>query len=90
MNRTAKSHPPTHGTPSLEDLAALGSGHLAYVKPIMSEEAARLYPQARAIRPGVQLFTLHAADGTPIMIADSEEGAVANAWEHELVPLALH
>lgn len=85
MNRTVKPY-----VPSPEALAALGAGHLAYVKPIMSEDAARLYPQAREIQPGIQLFTLHAADGTPIMIADLAEVAVANAWENELVPLALH
>ena len=85
MNRTTKTYAPTP-----EALAALGAGHLAYIKPIMSEDAARLYPQAREIKPGIQLFTLHAADGTPIMIADSAEVAVANAWENELVPLALH
>lgn len=85
MNRTAKFY-----TPTPEALAALGAGHLAYVKPIMSQDAARLYPQAREIQPGIQLFTLHAADGTPIMLADSAETALANAWENELVPVSLH
>jgi hypothetical protein len=76
--------------PTPEHLAALGAGQLAYVKPIMSEDAAKLYPQVGAIRPGVKLFTLHAADGTPIMIADSAEVAMANALENELVTVALH
>jgi hypothetical protein len=76
--------------PTPEMLAALGAGSIAYVKPIMSEDAAKLYPQVDGIRPGIQLFTLTAADGTPIMIADSAEVAVANAWENELVPVALH
>jgi hypothetical protein len=76
--------------PTPESLAALGAGEIAYVKPIMSEDAARLYPQVGSIQPGVQLFTLNAADGTPIMIADSAELAMANARENELVPLAVH
>jgi len=76
--------------PTAETLAALGAGQIAYVKPIMSEEAARLYPQVGDIKPGIKLFTLTAADGTPIMIADSAETAVANAWENELVPVAVH
>jgi len=76
--------------PTPETLAALGSGQIAYVKPIMSEDAARLYPQVGDIKPGIKLFTLTAADGTPIMIADSAEVAVANAWENELVPVAVH
>lgn len=73
-----------------EALAELGSGHLAYVKPIMSEDAALLYPGAEDLRPGLKLFTLHAADGTPIMLSDSHEAVMANAWEHELIPVAVH
>ena len=76
--------------PTPEMLAALGAGHVAYVKPIMSEDAMRLYPQLGEIRPGLKLFTLNAADGTPIMISDTAEAAVANAWEQELVPVSLH
>jgi hypothetical protein len=76
--------------PTPEMLAALGAGHVAYVKPIMSEDAVKLYPQLGEVRPGLKLFTLNAADGTPIMIADSAEGAVASAWQNELVPVSLH
>jgi len=85
MTRNEKNPVPTP-----EMLAALGAGQVAYVKPISSEEAMRLYPQVGSIKPGVRLFTLNAADGTPIMIADSAATAVANAWENELVPVALH
>ena len=76
--------------PTPEMLATLGAGHVAYVKEIMSEDAMKLYPQLGEIRPGMKLFTLNAADGTPIMISDSAEGAVANAWQNELVPVSLH
>jgi hypothetical protein len=80
----------TTDTPTPEMLAALGAGHIAYVRPIMSEDAMKLYPQVGSIRPGIKLFTLNAADGTPIMIADSAEAALANAWQNELVPVAVH
>ena len=85
MTRNEKTPVPTTEMP-----AALGAGEVAYVKPIMSEDAMRLYPQVGSIKPGVRLFTLNAADGTPIMIADSAATAVANAWENELTPVALH
>ena len=85
MTRNEKTPVPTP-----EMLAALGAGQVAYVKPIMSEDAMKLYPQVGAIRPGIRLFTLNAADGTPIMIADSAATAMANAWENELVPVSLH
>ena len=75
---------------SLEALATLGEGHLAYIKQIRSEDVASLFPQAPEIAPGVTLFALHAADGTPIMLTDSREAAVANAWSNELQTVSLH
>lgn len=75
---------------SPEALAALGGGELAYVRTIRSEDVQRLFPQAPEIAPGLTLFTLHAADGTPIMLTDSREAALANASEHELTTVSLH
>ena len=57
-------------------LAHLGDGRLAYVKTIRSEDVAQMFPQAPRIEPGIKLFALHAADGTPIMLTDSREAAV--------------
>ncbi len=73
-----------------EALAHLGDGRLAYVKAIRSEDVADLFPQAPAIAPGVKLFALHAADGTPIMVTDTRESALANAWSHELEAVSVH
>jgi hypothetical protein len=75
---------------SPEALADLGGGRIAYVKAIRSEDVATLFPQAPQVAPGLQLFALHAADGTPIMITDSREAAVANAWSHELEAVSVH
>ena len=75
---------------SPEALAALGGGKIAYVKPITPEDVKRLFPQAPQLEPGSQLFALHGADGTPIVITDSRESAVANAWSHELEPVSVH
>jgi hypothetical protein len=73
-----------------QEFAHLGDGAIAYVKTIRSEDAQRLFPQAPAIRPGLQLFALLAADGTPIMLTDSKDAAIANAWEHELQTVSVH
>ena len=75
---------------SPEALAGLGGGKIAYVKPITMDDVKRLFPQAPKLEPGTQLFALHAADGTPIVITDSRESAVANAWSHELEPVSVH
>lgn len=75
---------------SPEALAHLGDGKIAYVKVIRSEDVPALFPQAPEIAPGMQLFALHAADGTPIMLTDSREAAVANAWSNELQAVSVH
>jgi hypothetical protein len=77
-------------TVSPEALAHFGDGRIAYVKPIRSEDVAKLFPQAPEIAPGMQLYALHAADGTPIMLTDSREAAVANAWSQELEAVSVH
>lgn len=77
-------------TLSPQEFAHLGDGAIAYVKTIMSEEACRLFPQAPAIRPGLRLFALLGADGTPIMLTDSKDAALANAWEHQLETVSVH
>ena len=75
---------------SLETLASLGEGQIAYVKQIRSEDVPDLFPQAPTVAPGLKLFALHAADGTPILLTDSREAAVANAWSNELQTVSVH
>ncbi|HEX2727212.1 MAG TPA: DUF1150 domain-containing protein [Beijerinckiaceae bacterium] len=75
---------------SPSDLAALGEGEVAYVKPMQSDEVQRLFPQAPAMDPGLQLFALLSANGTPILLTDSRDAAVANAWAHDLQTVSLH
>ncbi len=73
-----------------EAFAVLGGGQVAYVREIKSEEVKTLFPQAPMIAPGTKLYSLHAADGTPIIVTDSREAALANAREHELDTVSLH
>ena len=75
---------------SPETLATLGEGHIAYVKQIRSEDVPGLFPEAPKIAPGLKLFALHAADGTPIMLTDSREAAIANAVSQELETVSVH
>jgi hypothetical protein len=88
MNRNANTFNDTMISP--EGLALLGGGKIAYVKSIRSEDVPALFPQAPQIAPGLELFALHAADGTPIMLTDSREAAVANAWSQELETVSVH
>ena len=75
---------------SPEALAQLGDGEIAYVKTIRSEDVHTLFPQVPEIEPCLQLFALHAADGTPIMLTDSREAAIANAASQQLEMVSVH
>jgi hypothetical protein len=89
-NRPANDTAPGHPLMTEQAFAILGGGKIAYVKTIRSEDVHELYPQAPEMQPGLRLFALHAADGTPIMLTDSREAAVANAVTNELEPVSVH
>lgn len=72
------------------ELARLGEGHVAYVKPMRSDEVRRLFPQAPDLAPDLELFALLSASGTPILLTDSRETAIANAFAHDLATVSLH
>jgi hypothetical protein len=82
----------TENNPAItqDALARLGGGRIAYVRPISSEEVHALFPQVPEIAPGLKLFALLSADGTPIMLTDTREAAVANAWSNELETVSVH
>lgn len=81
-----------HAEPVLDvsELASLGLGEMAYVKPMEADEVARLFPQAPKLQPGMQLFALVSASGEPILVTDNRDAAVANAWAHDLTTVSLH
>lgn len=83
---------PESRTPGLtpEQFAHLGDGAIAYVRSMRSEDVTRLFPQAPEIGPGLTVFALLSADGSPIVLADTKEGALANAWENKLMTVSLH
>jgi hypothetical protein len=78
------------GPISPDELASIGGGQLAYVKTMTSDELHEFFPQAPELQSGLKLFALLAADGTPILVTDTREAALANAWENKLQTVSLH
>jgi len=76
--------------PSQRELARLGGGEVAYIRVLTSEEAQRLYPAVEGLPPGVNLFALHAADGTPIALTDSRQAALSHAMGDKLEVISVH
>ncbi|MCL2427997.1 MAG: DUF1150 domain-containing protein [Alphaproteobacteria bacterium] len=61
---------------SQQQLAQLGVSQIAYVRPIETSN-------------GVA-FAIHAADGTPMALADNQEVAIAAIRQHEMMPALVH
>lgn len=59
-----------HITP--EQLAGLGVSQIAYVKPVLLN--------------GARAWAIHAADGTPMAMADSADVAMAAVTQQEMMP----
>jgi len=63
---------------------------LVYVRSLRSEDVADFCPEAPLLAPGQWVFVLYASDGTPILVTDTRESAIANAESEELETVSLH
>ena len=75
---------------SMRELAKLGDGKVAYIKVMTYDEAQELFPTIEEMPTGADLFSLHAADGTPLLITDSKLSAVGHAIGDELEIAQVH
>jgi len=75
---------------SMSELARLGGGKVAYIKVMTHDEARELFPAVENLPTGIDLFALHAADGTPLILTDSRQAAVGHAMGDELEVASVH
>ena len=73
-----------------EEFADLGAGEWAYIKPLTSEQAKAAFPSVDDLPPGVALYALLAADGTPLVLTDDEGTAISHAISDDLEIAQLH
>lgn len=86
--KSDRKHPPT---PMSEvELARLGGGQVAYIKIMSSAEAKAMFPAVQGLPQGINLYSVHAADGTPLALTDSMSAAISHAMGDELEIATLH
>jgi hypothetical protein len=86
-----KSEPmPVPPVMSMSELAQLGGGKVAYIKIMTPDEAKEMFPAIEGLPTGINLFALHAADGTPLALTDSRQAAVGHAMGDELEIAGVH
>lgn len=72
------------------ELARLGGGQVAYIKTLTPGDAQRMFPAVEGLPAGINLFSLHAADGTPIALTDTLQAAIGHAQEGDLAIASVH
>ena len=91
---TRQTEPPAdHGgiaDPVIATGGQLGGGQVAYMRPLNGSEVQSLFPDAPQLSAEHKLWALLSADGTPIMLADSREAVIANAYENQLHMVTVH
>jgi hypothetical protein len=75
---------------SMSELAQLGGGKVAYIKVMTTDQAKQMFPAVEGIPAGIDLFALHAADGTPLALTDCRQAALGHAMGDELEIASLH
>lgn len=88
--RSRKAQPVVAPVMSEIELARLGGGQVAYIKTLSSDEALRMFPAIEDLPHGINLFALHAADGTPIALTDTRQAALSHAMDGELEIASVH
>jgi hypothetical protein len=73
-----------------KELATLGGGVVAYIKTLTSDEASRMFPAIEGLPQGINLFSLHAADGTPLALTDTRQAAIGHAIDDDLQIASVH
>jgi hypothetical protein len=90
MNQEAKFPAVLPRAMTAADLASLGSGEIAYIRPLKALDVKKLFPQLTGIPEGIDLFAVYTADGTPMALTDTLNAAIANVRENDLSPVQVH
>jgi hypothetical protein len=72
------------------EFAHLGAGKLGYIRKMRSEDVSRVFPEAPELNPGLDLWALFGADGTPILLTDNRSSTFFKAAEDDLTTVSLH
>ena len=75
---------------STNELASIGEGHVAYLRRMSSDDIRAKFPSAQSSQPGLDLWALFSADGTPLAVSDDRGSILASATENQLLTVSTH
>jgi len=80
----------TTTTITQNQLASIGEGHIAYLRRMSSDEMRQRFPAAKQIQPGLDLWALFGADGTPLAVSDDRGSIIESATQNSLQTVSIH
>lgn len=86
---TSKKITPRKQVSELE-LARMGGGEVAYIRVMSTKQAKKLFPAVKGIPAGVDLYSVHAADGTALALTDTMSAAISHAYGDDLKIVTVH
>lgn len=75
---------------TMQELARLGTGEVAYMRRMSADEFASRFGGSGELPDMPELWALFAADGQPILLADGEAAARLGAQENNLATVSIH
>jgi hypothetical protein len=72
------------------DFASLGSGEVGYIRKMKSDDLTARFPALSQLAPGLDVWTLFAANGMPIVLSDQRSAVLEGASDNELIPVWLN
>lgn len=76
------------GSPT--EFASFGTGAIAYVRRVDSDEFNTKFPSADNLPEGLDLWGLFAADGQPLSVSDDQTALLEDAQARELLTVHRH
>lgn len=77
-------HDHTSQNNSLEELAALGSNVVAYMREMTAEEIIKAFPDTTNLEENQTYWALFGADGAPLMLASERADIAFSAFHNDL------
>ncbi len=73
-----------------EDFADLGMQNVVYVHEVTANEAHMLFPEIEELPELTTLYAVHAANGTPVLLAEDLYSALEAAESNKLTVQKVH
>ncbi len=81
---------PTFNVPDLQTFQQMGNEVVAYMREITSEEIYEKFPHVENVNPHLIFWAMFGADGSLMMLADSQSDITETAFYNDMTAVQLN